>query len=78
MELLATYLTLKELQVEMSPLMVFLVTVRDEGLATEATDEGLLSGVSLDMVLVARRVLEDLQAVPVRTLVLLSTLDHRQ
>ena len=54
MKLLATYLTLKELEVEVSPLMVFLVTVRDKGLATEATDERLLSGVGLDMVLVAR------------------------
>ena len=53
-ELLATYLTLKKLKVQVSSLVVFLVTVRDKRLPTEATDERLFSRVSLYMMLVAR------------------------
>ena len=77
-ELLATYLTLKKLKVQVSSLVVFLVTVRDKRLATEATYEWLFSRVSLYVMLVTRRVLEDFEAVAVRTLVLLCALDHRQ
>ena len=77
-ELLATYLTLKKLKVQVSSLVVFLVTVRDKRLATEATYEWLFSRVSLYVMLVTRRVLEDFEAVAVRTLVLHSALDHRQ
>ena len=77
-ELLATDLTLKKLKVQVSSLVVFLVTVRDKRLPTEATYEGLFSRVSLNVMLVARRVLEDFKAVAVRTLVLLCTLDHCQ
>ena len=62
----------------MSSLVVFLVSIRDKRLPTEATDERLFSCVRLNMMLVARRVLKDFKAVFIRTLVLLCTLDHRQ
>jgi len=53
-ELLATDLTLKKLKVQVSSLVIFLVTVRDKRLPTEATDERLFSRVSLYVMLVAR------------------------
>ena len=50
MELFSTIITLEKLQIEVSPLMVLLVSIRDEGLPAEPTHVGLLAGVGLDMV----------------------------
>ena len=49
MEFFPAYLTLKKLEVQMSPLVVFFITVGDKSLVTETTDERLFASVCLDM-----------------------------
>lgn len=50
MELFAAVITLEKLQIQVSALMIFLVSIRDEGLSTEPAHIRLFASVSLDMV----------------------------
>lgn len=49
MKFFPAYLALKKLEVKMSPLVVFFITIGDKSLATESTNERLFASVRLDM-----------------------------
>lgn len=77
MKLFTAYFALEKFQIEMSSLMILLVAIRYKCFPAEAALERFLTGVRLDVVLQRSRMLENLEAVIIRALVLQRITRHR-
>lgn len=76
MELFSAIVTLEKLQIQVSALMVLLVSIGDEGLPAEPAHIRLFASVSLDMVRKRGAMPKDLHAGAVGALVLLHPCGH--